>query len=190
MSNEAHENIGNDVDYVQEAEQIVYNHNKISIENALKLNQQMQFYLNELKHEMEVMLDTCQQKYKQNTTLLEDKDKMKNISIMNSTFYFTGYPYFKDKTGNGPPLSKEFLKRRDKDGELFPMDLLDRRQRWLSRDKILLVQGVKKQALKYLQMKNRDKIRQNASKRCANDIATRLNEGLNIFFRLLSYERI
>lgn len=162
-----------DTDYVQDAELVIYNHNEISIQNALVLNKKIRSNLVNLREELERMLFACQQKYKKNEELLADLEKTKPAPQVATTYYFCGSPFFKDRTGVGAPQPADYLRRRDKN-ELFPIDLLSTKSIWLPRDKIDLVQGVKKQIIKYLESKNRDRIRQAANKRCAHDITLRL----------------
>lgn len=168
---------------MREAEQTVYDHSQISIENALVLNKQMRVHLNDLKNELEQMLVTCQEKYKQNEILMLELSKAKNEPKLYTTYYFCGYPFFKDRKGGAPPLSAEYLRRTEKGDELFPLDL--EKRIWLPRDKVELVQGVKKQAIKYLQSLNRNKIRQAAGKRCASELSARILNGLNFYFTVL-----
>lgn len=165
-----------DTDYVHEAEKIVCSYNQISIENALVLNKQMRVYLNDVKTELERMLNTCQKKYKQNELLLEEMSAAKNAPKLYATYYFCGYPYFKDRKGGGPPKSLEYIRRSEIECELFPLDL-ERRSIWMPRDKVELIQGVKRQVIQYLHMKNRMRIRQTAGKRCANELSARIQNG-------------
>lgn len=167
-----------DTDYVQEAEHLVLSHNQINIENALILNKQMRIYLVKLREEVEQLLNRCRDKYKRNEQMLEEASQKKSSSVVSTTYYFCGYPYFKDLSGSGPPLPSEYYQRRNKtNNELFPIDLLENRTFWLPRDKMDLVQGVKKQVVSFLQTKNNDRIRQSVEKRCASDIILRLNSG-------------
>lgn len=164
-------------DYVQEAEHIVLSHNQINIENALILNQQMRIHLVKLRDEVERLLKRCRDKYKRNEEIMEELGQKKSPTTTSTTYYFCGYPYFKDRSGSGAPLPAEYYRRRDTNNELFPIDLLDTRTFWLPRDKMDLVQGVKKQVISFLQLKNRDRIRNAAEKRCASDIILRLKTG-------------
>lgn len=166
-----------DTDYVQEAEHIVLTHNQINIENALILNKQMRNHLVKLRDEVERLLKRCQDKYKQNEEIMEELSQKKSPTTLSTTYYFCGYPYFKDLSGSGAPLPAEYYHRRDINNELFPIDLLDKRTFWLPRDKMDLVQGVKKQVVSFLQSKNRDRIRNSAEKRYAADITLRLKTG-------------
>lgn len=85
-----------DTDYVQEVEQIIYNHSKISIENALVLNRQLRVNLTDLKAELERMLDMCQKKYKENEKTLNEMSKLSKSGPNScATYYFCGYPFFK-----------------------------------------------------------------------------------------------
>lgn len=168
-----------DTDYLQEAEQIVYNCSQISIENALTLNKQMRVYLNDLKIELERMLNVCRTKYKENDKLLTDMNKAKNEPKLYTTYYFCGYPFFKDRRGGAPPKSTEYLKRSENDGELFPLDL-EKRGVWMPRDKVELIQGVKKQVIEHLRLKNNSKIRQTLGKRLANELSARIQNGIEI----------
>lgn len=173
-----------DTDYVQDAEQLVNNHNTITIENALVLNKKMRTYLVNLRNELERLLIGCQTKYKKNEKLMEKLSKMKSPSVVSTTYYFCGYPYFKDRSGTGAPQPAEYLERRDKNGELFPIDLLERRTYWTARDKFDLVNSVKKQIIAHLQSKNRDRIRQTANKRCASAIEAKLKDGKYFWIKL------
>ncbi|XP_055306417.1 snRNA-activating protein complex subunit 4 [Sitodiplosis mosellana] len=169
-----------EADYVREAEQTVYNHNEISIENALTLNKHMRIYLNDLKHELEQLINVCQQKYKQNELLIAATNKAKNEPKLYTTYYFCGYPFFKDRKGGAPPQSAEYLKRTEKGDEIFPLDL-EKRCVWLPRDKVQLVQGVKKQVITYLQSQNRTKIRKTVGKRCASELSARIQNESSSF---------
>lgn len=165
-----------DTDYVHDAANIVCDYNQISIENALILNKKMRSYLNDVKAELERMLNACQKKYKQNELLMEEMNAAKNAPKLYSTYYFCGYPFFKDRKGGGPPKSVEYLRRSEKECELFPLDL-EKRSIWMPRDKVELIQGVKKQVIQYLQANNRMRIRQTAGKRCANELSARIQNG-------------
>lgn len=157
--------------------QIIGSHQEISIENALVLNKQMRAKLVILKGELERLLEICQQKQKENDVILAEMSKsQKNASTACATYYFCGYPFFKDRNGDSAALPASYVQRRDA-GELFPLELETKRYLWTARDKVNLVQGVKKQVMNYLHMKNRDKLRQVATKRCAEDLATRINKG-------------
>lgn len=166
---------------MQEAEQTVYKHNQISIENALALNKHMRIYLNDLKQELEQLIQTCQEKYKQNELLIAETNKTKSEPKLYTTYYFCGYPYFKDRKGGAPPKSAEYLKRTENGDEVFPLDL-EKRCVWLPRDKVQLVQGVKEQVITYLQTQNRAKIRKTVGKRCASELSARIQNGLFVFF--------
>lgn len=150
------------------------------------LNKQMRAYLNDVKAELERMLITCQKKYKQNELLMEELNAAKNAPKFYTTYYFCGYPYFKDRKGGGPPKSVEYLRRSEKGCELFPLDL-EKRGIWTPRDKVELIQGVKQQVIQYLQSKNRMRIRQMAGKRCANELSSRIQNGLYLLNFMLFF---
>lgn len=137
----------------------------------------MRIYLVKLRDEVERLLKRCQDKYKQNEEIIEELSQKRSPTAISTTYYFCGYPYFKDRSGSGPPLPAEYYQRRDRNNELFPIDLLDKRTFWLPRDKMDLVQGVKKQVVSFLQSKNRDRIRKAAERRYAGDITLRLQTG-------------
>lgn len=141
----------------------------------------MRIYLNELKVELERLIDVCQQKYKQNETFLAEENDAKNEPKRYRTYYFCGYPYFKDRNGGAPKQSAEYLKRSENGNELFPLDL-EKRSVWLPRDKVELVQGVKQQVITYLKMQCRAKIRKTVGKRCASEFSTRIQNGWFFFF--------
>lgn len=168
--------MADDADYVQEAEQIVRRFDQISIDNALILNKQMRIYLIDLKEELERMLHQCQEKYRKNESLLAEMNAVKQAPKMYSTYYFCGYPFFKDRKGGAPSKSAEYLRRFEKGDELFPLDL-EKRGVWMPRDKIDLVQGVKKQTIEYLALKNNTRIRKAATKRCADELTNRIKSG-------------
>lgn len=144
----------------------------------------MRIYLNDVKAELERMLNTCQKKYKQNELLMEEMNAAKNAPKLYATYYFCGYPYFKDRKGGGPPQSTEYLRRSEKECELFPLDL-EKRTIWMPRDKMDLIQGVKKQVVQYLQMKNRMRMRQTTGKRCAKELSARIQNGISDFYQNL-----
>lgn len=150
----------------------------MTIENALTLNKRMRAYMNDLKDELERMLRICQQKHRDNEALLDEISKKKHLPKTYSTYYFCGYPFFKDQKGGAVPQSAEYLKRSENGKELFPLDLLEKLRVWRSRDKVELVQGVKEQVISYLQSQNRSKIRQTVGKRCANDLVARIQNGM------------
>lgn len=163
---------------MEETSELLRNNSTISIENALKINQQMQNFLYELVKDLEQMQDTCRKKYQHNIKKMEQlnrRNHQKAVLPM-KTVYFCGYPFFKNRQGNGPPLSHSFMRRRA-GGELFPMELLEKRSTWLHCDKIQLVQGIKKQALTYLQSFFRDQMRHARSKRNSADLIIRLKSG-------------
>lgn len=169
-----------DTDYVQEAEQTVYNHSHISIENALALNKHMRSYLTGVKDELERLIEVCQQKYRQNELLIAERNRVQSEPKLYTTYYYCGYPYFKDRKGCGPPQSAEYLKRAEKGDEVFPLDL-EKRCVWLPRDKVQLMQGVKQQVITYLQSQNRSRIRKTVGKRCAGELSARIQNGLYLF---------
>lgn len=144
----------------------------------------MRIYLNDVKAELERMLNTCQKKYKQNELLMEEMNAAKNAPKLYATYYFCGYPYFKDRKGGGPPQSTEYLRRSEKECELFPLDL-EKRTIWMPRDKGDLIQGVKKQVIQYLQMKNRMRMRQTTGKRCAKELSARIQNGTFYFIGII-----
>lgn len=162
--------------YVSEAKRIIFTNDEININNALLFNKMMQINLKEMKSKLEQMLQTCQQKYKTNEkTIAEmtDQTTTKRSQAMN-TFYMCGQPYFKDAAAFPAPNTADYLARRRR--ELFPLDLEERNVFWMARDKIHLINGVKKQVMAHLRSKNNDKLRKLATKRRASD-ATKIKEG-------------
>lgn len=167
--------------YVQDTEQLLCSHNIISVENALKINQKMQRYLDDFSYELEQLLDTCRQKYDHNVKILSQINRAKAVTNVSKTVYFSGYPFFKNCIGTGPPQSDAYLKRREA-GEFFPMDLLQRRTTWLHSDKLELIQGIKQQVTTYLQSMYRQKIRQASDKRRADSLTERFQTGSNSMY--------
>lgn len=163
-------------DYVSEAKNIIYTNDEINIKNALLFNKTMQKNLKEMKAKLEQMLQTCDDKYKANErTIAEmtDQSTTKKSQALN-TFYCCGQPFFKDADAFPAPPTADYLSRRRR--ELFPLDLEERNVFWMARDKIHLINGVKKQVLAHLRTKNNDKIRKLATKRRAST-STRIKEG-------------
>lgn len=163
-------------DYVSEVKKIIYTNDEINIENALLFNETLQMNLKELKSKLERMLQTCQQKYKANEKTIAkitDQSSTKKSQAMN-TFYFCGQPYFKDAAAFPAPNTADYVARQRR--ELFPLSLEERNVFWMARDKIHLINGVKKQVLAHLRSKNNDKIRKLATKRRASDVL-KIREG-------------
>lgn len=146
-------------DYVTEAWQVIHSHDDITLENALRLNKQMQANLQALRVRLEQMLLAVQHKYRQNETLLSNASKVTaEISKARRTYYFCGYPYFKDRKAFGAPPPQDYAVRHKQLKELFPLRL-EGRYRWTPSAKVSLIQAVKKQVITFLQWKNRDRIR-------------------------------
>lgn len=185
--NDYDEWVVDNVNYAQEAEQIIHENSRMTIENALKLNKHMRTYLNDLKDELERLLNVCQQKFQDNELLLDKMNKEKYAPKLYATYYFCGYPYFKDQKGGAAPQSAEYLKRIETGNELFPLNLLEKLNTWMSRDKFHLVQGVKEQAISYLHSKNRSRIRQTSGKRCASDLTSRIQSGLYLVVLFVAF---
>lgn len=162
--------------YVSEAKSIIYNNDEINIENALVFNKTMQTNLKELKAKLERMLRTCQEKYKTNEKTIAEMTEQttsRRSQAMN-TFYVCGQPYFKDADAFPAPHTADYIARRRR--ELFPLDLEERNVFWMARDKIQLINGVKKQVTAHLRSKNNDKLRKLATKRRLSD-ATKIQAG-------------
>lgn len=105
------------------------------------------------------MLKDCQRKYKRNEQILLKLHKQTNVqqTFNQQTYYFCGAPYFKNKEAfSAPPIAD--YQQRKKRKELFPMDLMEQKGYWLPRDKINLIQGVKKQMLNYLYLVNKRRL--------------------------------
>lgn len=154
---------------VFEARTIIYNNDEITIENAILFNQKLQANLQLMKNELEDLLRTCTDKYNENEKLLEEltaQSSSRKIHTM-STFSTCGYPYFKDRQGFSAAYSEEFKRRQRQ--EVFPFLMEEKSKFWLARDKIQLIQGVKKQVIAKIQQKNRDKIRKLSTKRRSNE---------------------
>lgn len=116
----------------------------------------MQAQLLELKTKLHAMLRECQKKYKKNEETMRDMNKQTNVqqSFSQHTYSFCGAPYFKNKDAYSAPPTADYLQRR-RHRELFPIDLMRQKGYWLPRDKINLIQGVKKQLLNYLYLMNK-----------------------------------
>lgn len=152
-------------DYVTEARQIIYDHDDITVENALLLNQQMQTNLLALRARLEQMLLACQNKYSRNETILSKSTRITSeTSKARRTYYYCGYPYFKNRQAFGAPPPQDYAMRYKTMKELFPLKL-EGHTRWTSAAKVHLIQAVKKQVINFLQVKNRDQIRAIAAER-------------------------
>lgn len=116
----------------------------------------MQAQLLELKSKLHSMLRDCQKKYKKNEQVLQKLHKQTHMqqSFNQQTYYFCGSPYFKSKEAFSAQPTADYQERK-RHRELFPADLLEQQGYWLPRDKINLIQGVKKQVLRYLYSMNR-----------------------------------
>lgn len=148
-------------DYVFESHETIYNNSDIKIENALVLNKQMQSYLASVRSRLEDMLKNCRNKYKQNEALLV---KLSNkpppeLAKARRSHFFCGYPYFKNRDAFSAPPPAEFLQRRNEGKELFPLLLDEYKSYWTNGDKVLLIQAVKSQLVKFLHVKNKDRVR-------------------------------
>lgn len=146
----------------------------------------MQRYLDDFSYELEQLLDTCRKKYDHNVKILSQINRAKVVTNASKSAYFSGYPFFKSRIGNGPPHSDAYLKRRD-EGELFPMDMLTKRSTWLHSDKIELIQGIKKQVTAYLQSMYRQKMRLASDKRRADSQIERFQNGLDFIQFFISF---
>lgn len=161
-------------DYVSDARRMIYDHDDITIENALYLNKQMQTHLSELRTRLEQMLLACQNKYKRNEAILANMTKINNeLAKARRTYFYCGYPYFKNRQAFGAPPPAEFDTRFRRQREFFPSQLAERRL-WTPAAKVHLIQAVKKQVITFLQTKNKDQIRMiNAGK--ADDAPSKVN---------------
>lgn len=144
--------------YVEEAKNLIYKNDEITIQNSILFNKKLQINLLALKSKLENMLIMCVQKYKDNEKLITELSERTSTKMQHrNSFYLCGYPYFKNRDGFPAPLPDEYHIR--KKNELFPLALNVRNVHWIAKDKMLLIQGVKKQLVQFIQMKNRDKIR-------------------------------
>lgn len=156
--------------YVGDAKKIIYTNDEININNALLFNRKLQANLKTLKSKLEALLQTCQKKYRANEiTIAEiaEQTSSKKSQAMN-TFYMCGQPYFKDSAAFPAPHTADYHARRCR--ELFPLDFEERNVFWMARDKIHLINGVKKQVLTHLRVKMSDQIRKLATKRRSSEV--------------------
>lgn len=166
---------------MNDAKNIIYTHDDISLENALLFNQTLKKNLRELKLKLERMLNMCRQKYKANEKIIADLSghtTLHQTHTVNS-FYFCGYPFFKDRNAFKAPPTADYLERRNKRSEMFPLDLEDQRVFWVARDKVQLIHGVKNKLITYLHVKGKDKIRKVTTKRRADEALARITRGTN-----------
>lgn len=147
-------------DYVAESRHIIYANDDITIENALHLNKCMQNNLMTLQSKLEQMLLDCQVKYKRNEDILKELSCVSTpvMAKARCTYYYCGYPYFKNREAFGAPAPSDYIQRVNR-REMFPLALDGNRAFWTARDKFQIVQAIKLQLLKFLQTKSNDQIR-------------------------------
>lgn len=75
-----------------------------------------------------------------------------------STFIKCGMPYFKDAFGYPSPTNNDFKYRKNELKEFFPYDLYSNSKRWNSKDKVILILGVKKQMIGHIKIQQSQKI--------------------------------
>lgn len=163
--------------HVSEAKQLIYLNDDISIQNAILFNKQLQNNLQLLKSRLENMLRMCIEKYKENEKVISDLSEASSAKSTNGfSFYMCGYPYFKDRGAFPAPCPEEYFTRRKT--EVFPITLDNRNVFWLLRDKIQLIQGVKKQLIQFIRTKNKDRIRKITTRTKASQ-AGRILKGIS-----------
>lgn len=148
------------IDFVSESKQLIYENDDITIENALVLNERLQAQLVTLRENLEEMLFKCRKKYEKNEKILSDFTRKvpAGSSKARRTYFFCGYPYFKNRDAFTAPLPADYIHRRKYEMELFPMQL-ESRTFWTSNTKLRMIQAIRKQVMHFLSVKNKDRIR-------------------------------
>lgn len=146
---------------ISDIQQLIVQHQTISLPNAITLNEALIDQLKVLLFRLEESLAKCQLKYESNDQLLSALTYESATNVRNNEhkdFYeevrkpdqFAGAPYFKTRRGKEAPPNEEGLYRRSQ-GTLYPMDFrLDSRIHWTLSDKMLLLRSIKEAIVRFL----------------------------------------
>ncbi|XP_053960123.1 uncharacterized protein LOC128864471 [Anastrepha ludens] len=173
--------------YMGEITSLLDAHSHVNCENALKLNQEMQLRLQEVRKRLQVLLQAVQQRYLSNEHRLKlnlgKKQRgfgIRGAYLKGGTFFFKGNMFFKDLNCRNCPNNQDYEYRKKFEGEMFPMDFeLCSRHVWSLFDKKAVVQAVKEQVIDYLaDRKYRD--RNNKSKNLTLEIKVHTEKLANL----------
>lgn len=130
--------------------------------NALAINKKMQANLLLLKGQLEEMLHKCQQRYKDNETALMQKIQVKYDKPQtkrDTSFYFYGYPFFKNHQLLTARPNADYMHRKNYLGEYFPIEVDETPVFWVITDKVCLINGVREQVVGRLLVTFKDRQR-------------------------------
>lgn len=146
---------------MNEAKLTIVNVQEISTQNALIINKKMQESLKVLKSKLEEILSSILKKYQQNENFLLRGDSSRDayLSRRKRSFFICGAPFFKDRECYSHPSNPDYSYRSKVLHELFPIDNALTPNMWALKDKYYLIQGVKDQALAFVNAKARTAIR-------------------------------
>ncbi|XP_055853314.1 uncharacterized protein LOC129917031 [Episyrphus balteatus] len=140
-----------DFDYLASVVKVLEDHAEVNMENSIVLNRKLQETMEELRIKVVSMLNKCREIYEEN------QQKLANPLTMTSYLKgigSCGRPFFKDKTGRRCPPNPDYKYRSEIEKEFFPSDLeLYPHFTWTARDKVGILQGIKEQAIEYIERK-------------------------------------
>lgn len=138
--------------FVADTKDTILNNQDITIQNALNINKKLQEFLQMLKSQLEKLLVECETKYKANENILNLDTKSSPITYKPRIFACRSYgiPFFKNKEYHSPRPNADYIYRKNHLKEFFPIDYEDTRTTWTLRDKLFLIQDVKRQIVQYL----------------------------------------
>lgn len=143
--------------YVDDAIHLLISNSDITPANAIHFNTKLRSHLIQLRTQLEQLRDQCQQRYQANQKKIDETHNTKICRIVKgkfNSFYFTGAPYFKNRSYFAASPNTDYLHRKNELRELFPMDLTTLNT-WTSNDKTLLILGVKQQMITNLKISDR-----------------------------------
>lgn len=133
--------------------------------NALAINKKMQANLLLLKNQLEQMLQQCRQRYKDNEQTLLRNSQIKSEKPKNrreKSFYFFGYPFFKNLDLLSARPNADYLYRKKHLREFFPIEVDETPVFWVILDKVCLINGVREQFVDRLMCLFKDRKRNTA----------------------------
>ncbi|XP_055904315.1 uncharacterized protein LOC129940100 [Eupeodes corollae] len=141
-----------DFDYVADCVKLLENHADVNLENSIVINRKLQETLQEMRNKIISMIKKCRDIYEEN------QRKLANPSTITSALKGIGNlgrPFFKDKIGRHCPPNADYVYRSEVEKEFFPSDLeLYPHFIWTARDKVGILQGIKEQAIEYIERKD------------------------------------
>lgn len=166
---------------MEEVKRIILSNDEISVENAIRVNQELQNQLVRIINKVKNQLTAVQDRYRENERLLK-KTGVQKVQVPNklTSVHFCGAPFFKTRDYHAAPNNPDFEYRKNKLKEFFPMELkAEVKSPWTNGDSCALLQGVKEQYIAHLLSKCRDKLRSLKSKPSSSKLSTQINEHMN-----------